>query len=111
MKHKFLENTHRWLVTGCAGFIGSNLVKELLANNQEVVGIDDFSTGKRENLEEIFLSLGKRKEKFSLIEGSIENVSLVNKAVTGVDFVLHHAALASVPYSIQDPLRVHSVNV
>ncbi len=90
-----------WLVTGAAGFIGSNLAQRLLALDQTVVGLDNFSTGKRENLQP-----GMR-----LIEGDIRSLDACREAVKGVDVVLHQAALGSVPRSIEKPLATHDNNV
>jgi UDP-N-acetylglucosamine 4-epimerase len=90
-----------WLVTGAAGFIGSNLVQELLRLGQDVVGLDNFSTGKRENVDP-----GMR-----LIEGDIRSLDTCREACHGVDYVLHQAALGSVPRSIDRPLNTHDNNV
>jgi len=90
-----------WLVTGAAGFIGSNLVETLLKLDQNVVGLDNFSTGKRENLQP-----GMR-----FIEGDIRSLEDCRRAVEGVDLVLHQAALGSVPRSIDKPLTTHDNNV
>ncbi|NER13971.1 SDR family NAD(P)-dependent oxidoreductase [Leptobacterium flavescens] len=94
------------LVTGGAGFIGSNLCEELLKHNCEVVCLDNFATGKRENLNAIIDA-----PKFTLIEGDIRNIDDCHKAVEGVDYVLHQAALGSVPRSINDPITSNDVNV
>jgi UDP-N-acetylglucosamine 4-epimerase len=99
-----------WLVTGAAGFIGSTLVQELLALGQRVVGIDDFSTGSEANLRHA-LAGQDRADDFRFIEGDISDLSACHAACEGVDYVLHHAALASVPASIADPLRNNRVNV
>ena len=90
-----------WLVTGAAGFIGSNLVEKLLELDQNVIGLDNFSTGKRENV-----LPGMR-----LIEGDIRSLDDCRAAVKGVDVVLHQAALGSVPRSIERPLATHDNNV
>ena len=90
-----------WLVTGAAGFIGSNLVQALLKLDQDVVGLDNFSTGKRENLE--------RRMRF--IEGDIRSLETCREACRGADVVLHQAALGSVPRSIDKPLATHDNNV
>ena len=101
-----------WLVTGAAGFIGSNLVESLLALNQTVVGLDNFATGHRRNLEQVRSALGeKRWRDFSMIEGDIRDRSACSAAVANVEFVLHQAALGSVPRSLQEPLASHDVNV
>ena len=103
-----LPENKRWLVTGAAGFIGSHLTEVLLANNQNVVGIDDFSTGKIENIN---ATVGDKRENFNLIEGSITDFEVCRCACEGVDYVLHHAALASVPASMKDPVNYDKVNV
>lgn len=94
------------LVTGGAGFIGSNLCDNLLKLNNNIVCLDNFSTGKRENIEEFLLN-----PNFTLIEGDIRNLSVCRKAVEGTDYVLHEAALGSVPRSIKDPITSNEVNI
>jgi nucleoside-diphosphate-sugar epimerase len=94
----------RYLVTGGAGFIGSNIAEELVARGEEVVVFDNLSTGNEENIAHI------RKD-IKFLKGDIRNASEVRKALDGVDYVLHQAALASVPRSIDDPLLVNEVNV
>lgn len=94
------------LVTGGAGFIGSNLVEELLASGNRVICLDNFSTGKRENIQP-YLS----HPHFTLIEGDIRDMEICRKGVNGADYVLHHAALGSVPRSIKDPVTTNAVNV
>lgn len=94
------------LVTGGAGFIGSNLCETLLSNNIKTVCLDNFSTGKRENVEP-FLS----DKNFTLIEGDIRFIDDCHKACENVDYVLHEAALGSVPRSIKDPITTNDVNV
>jgi UDP-N-acetylglucosamine 4-epimerase len=102
----------RWLVTGAGGFIGSNLVEALLAAGQEVVGLDNFSTGHKTNLDEVQSLVGPGNwAGFTLIEGDIRDRATCDSAVAGADFVLHQAALGSVPRSIVDPLTTHDVNV
>lgn len=96
----------RVLVTGGAGFIGSNLCEALLEGNNAVVCLDNFATGKRENLVAI-----QQNPNFTLIEGDIRNVEDCQKAVEGVEYVLHQAALGSVPRSIKDPITSNEVNV
>ena len=103
---------YRWLVTGAAGFIGSHLVDELLKNNQQVVGFDNFETGKRENLEDVRKSVGEKPwREFRFVEGSICEVKSCQDVTTGVDFILHHAALGSVPFSFDFPAKTHATNV
>ncbi|QNM85761.1 SDR family oxidoreductase [Polaribacter pectinis] len=94
------------LVTGGAGFIGSNLCEELLRRNNTVVCLDNFSTGKRENLSEVI-----NNSSFILIEGDIRNLEDCLKATKGADYVLHQAALGSVPRSIKDPVASNDVNI
>ena len=94
------------LVTGGAGFIGSNLCETLLELGAQVICLDNFATGKRENLE-IF----KNNSMFTLIEGDIRNLDTCHKAAKGVDYILHEAALGSVPRSLKDPITSNEVNV
>ncbi len=110
---ELLQNQkHRWLVTGAAGFIGSNIVEALLAAEQEVVGLDNFSTGHRRNLDEVLEVLpSEAASRFTFIEGDIRDRETCARAVEGVTYVLHQAALGSVPRSIADPLTSHDVNV
>lgn len=96
------------LVTGGAGFIGSNLCEHLLSNHYKVVCLDNFSTGKIENLLPL---LKEYPDKFSLVVGDIRNLSDCKRAVEGVDYILHEAALGSVPRSIKDPVTTNEVNV
>jgi UDP-N-acetylglucosamine 4-epimerase len=100
-----------WLVTGVAGFIGSNLLEALLQLNQSVIGLDNFSTGKRRNLEEVLDSVdAKARAKFRFIEGDIRFLETCRGACDGVDYVLHQAALGSVPRSINNPLATNESN-
>ena len=94
----------KYLVTGGAGFIGSNIVEELLNRGESVRVLDNFSTGKRENLKEF-------EKDIELIEGDIRSYPIVKQAVTGIDIVLHQAALSSVPGSINDPITSNEVNI
>jgi UDP-N-acetylglucosamine 4-epimerase len=98
-----------WLVTGAAGFIGSNLVERLLGLGQRVVGLDNFATGKRANLEDLAPAEGASR--FRFVEGDICDRDACDDALRGVDVVLHQAALGSVPRSIADPLATHRANV
>lgn len=101
-----------WLVTGCAGFIGSNLIEALLHQGQTVVGLDNFATGFAHNLTEVQHSVGPENwQRFRFIEGDIRNVAVCHQACAGVDYVLHQAALGSVPRSINDPLTTNAVNI
>jgi UDP-N-acetylglucosamine 4-epimerase len=106
------EKKERWLVTGVAGFIGSNLLETLLRAGQEVVGVDNFSTGSRANLDQVRSSVSPDHwSKFRLIEGDILSLEICREAVSGVSHVLHQAALGSVPRSISDPIRTNQSNV
>lgn len=101
-----------WLVTGCAGFIGSNLLETLLAMDQHVVGLDNFSTGYQHNLDEVKQTVtAEQWDRFVFHEGDIRDLETCQKAVKGVNYVLHQAALGSVPRSLADPLTSNSVNV
>jgi UDP-N-acetylglucosamine/UDP-N-acetylgalactosamine 4-epimerase len=101
-----------WLVTGVAGFIGSNLLETLLKLNQRVVGLDNFATGHQRNLDEVrALVSASQWAAFRFIEGDIRVLDDCQAACTGVDFVLHQAALGSVPRSINDPITTNSANI
>ena len=100
-----------FLVTGGAGFIGSNLVETILRAGDDARVLDDFSTGRRENLEDAGRWAGEGGGSFTLIEGDIRDESTVREAVAGVDFVLHQAAMPSVPRSVRDPVNSNEVNV
>lgn len=101
-----------WLVTGAAGFIGSNLVEALLSAGQQVVGLDNFATGHQRNLDEVeAITPAGYAAAFRMITGDIRDREVCRHAVEGVDVVLHQAALGSVPRSIADPLTSHDVNV
>ena len=101
-----------WLVTGAAGFIGSNIVECLLKLGQKVVGLDNFETSKKRNVEEVKVLVGSSRWKnFKFIEGDICEPKICRRACRGVDFVSHQAALGSVPRSIKDPLHSNAANV
>ena len=101
-----------WLVTGCAGFIGSNLVEALLRLNQNVVGLDNFATGHQHNLDQVEQLVGAESwQRFHFIEGDIRNLEDCRSAIDGVDYVLHQAALGSVPRSINDPITTNQANI
>jgi len=105
------ERPLRWLVTGSAGFIGSHLVQALLDLDQDVVGLDNFATGFRRNLDEVRSIVGpERWQRHRFIEGDIADPATCRDACESIDVVLHEAALGSVPRSIEDPLRTHAVN-
>jgi UDP-N-acetylglucosamine 4-epimerase len=102
----------RWLVTGCAGFIGSNLLETLLQLDQTVVGLDNFATGHQYNLDEVQKTVGPEKwANFTFIKGDIRDPAACEQAVQNVDYVLHQAALGSVPRSLKDPVTTNDVNV
>ena len=100
------NNKNKILITGGAGFIGSNLCEYFLSKNYKVVCLDNFSTGHRHNLKNFI-----NNENFSLIEGDIRDMVACQQAVQGIDYVLHQAALGSVPRSINDPITTNDVNV
>lgn len=101
-----------WLVTGVAGFIGSNLLEALLALDQRVVGLDNFATGRQSNLDDVRdCTTAEQFSRFEMITGDIRDSKVCARAVKGVDYVLHHAALGSVPRSIDDPIATNDVNV
>ncbi len=101
-----------WLVTGVAGFIGSNLLETLLKLDQQVVGLDNFATGHRRNLDEVQREVSPAQwARFRMIEGDIRSPETCRHACEGVDHVLHQAALGSVPRSIEDPLTTNGTNI
>ena len=103
---------HTWLVTGVAGFIGSNLLEALLKLNQRVVGLDNFATGHQRNLDEVQTLLNPEQwARFNFIQGDICNLADCQKAVPGVDYILHQAALGSVPRSVADPITSNATNI
>lgn len=102
----------RWLVTGAAGFIGSNLVEALLRLDQQVIGLDNFATGHQRNLDEVLAEVQPAQAaRFRMITGDIRDARTCAEACAAADIVLHQAALGSVPRSIADPLTSHEVNV
>lgn len=101
-----------WLVTGVAGFIGSNLLETLLDLGQHVVGLDNFATGHQHNLDEVERTVGATAwQRFRFIRGDIRDLATCRAACAGVDYVLHQAALGSVPRSIEDPLTTNETNI
>lgn len=105
-------NPKTWLITGVAGFIGSNLLEHLLKLNQRVVGLDNFATGHQHNLDEVQQLVSPEQwAGFTFIEGDIRNLDDCHKACAGVDYVLHQAALGSVPRSINDPITTNATNI
>jgi len=112
LKKQLKQTQKTWLITGNAGFIGSNLTEFLLDNNQKVIGLDNFSTGYRHNIEDVLRSVGEEKAKnFTFIEGDIADIETCQTACNGVDIVLHQAALGSVPRSIDDPITSNRSNI
>lgn len=107
-----LAHPRTWLITGVAGFIGSNLLQRLLQLDQQVIGLDNFSTGKRSNLEQVKAAVRPEQWKgFSFTEADICDPDACSSVCNGVDYVLHQAALGSVPHSIADPIRTNQSNV
>ncbi len=109
VKEHLLGHQYTWLVSGVAGFIGSHLLEFLLQHQQKIIGLDNFATGYQKNLDEVLANFSKAD--FTFIEGDIRDLATCQKACECVDFVLHQAALGSVPRSIKDPLTSHQVNV
>ncbi len=101
-----------WLVTGVAGFIGSNLLETLLKLDQQVIGLDNFSTGFQHNLDEVQILVGNgRWQRFRFIQGDIRELATCHQVCRDVDYVLHQAALGSVPRSIEDPITTNENNI
>ncbi|HDY8194796.1 TPA: Vi polysaccharide biosynthesis UDP-N-acetylglucosaminuronic acid C-4 epimerase TviC [Vibrio vulnificus] len=112
IQQELVESPKTWLVTGVAGFIGSNLLEKLLKLDQTVVGLDNFATGHQHNLDEVqSLVTAEQWERFRFIKGDIRDYTSCEQAVKGVDYVLHQAALGSVPRSIADPLTTNAANI
>jgi len=114
------SNQYTWLITGVAGFIGSNLLEKLLILNQKVIGLDNFETGHQHNIDQAIKDAGKSlkaanyelsTDNFQFIKGDIRTLEDCRKACAGVDYVLHEAALGSVPRSIEDPIRTNKANI
>ncbi|CAK2209439.1 UDP-N-acetylglucosamine 4-epimerase [Vibrio crassostreae] len=112
IQQELLESPKTWLITGVAGFIGSNLLEKLLKLNQTVVGLDNFATGHQHNLDEVKSLVSEAQwSRFNFMEGDIREPQACQQAVQGVDYVLHQAALGSVPRSITDPLTTNAANI
>jgi len=109
---RLTHEPHDWLITGVAGFIGSNLLERLLTLNQRVVGLDNFATGHRANLELVRSAVSPAQwAQFRFMEGDIRNLDDCRKACEGVEYVLHQAALGSVPRSLEDPITTNGTNI
>ena len=107
ISQELTQNPKVWLVTGVGGFIGSNLLETLLLLNQKVIGLDNFSTGNHENLHEVQSLVSKKQwSNFKFIKGDIASIKSCKSACQGVDFVLHQAAMGSVPRSLKNPIRM-----
>lgn len=112
VKQQLIAQPKTWLLTGCAGFIGSNLLEFLLKHEQTVVGLDNFATGFRHNLDEVqSLVTPEQWARFRFIEGDIRDLDTCLEAVKGVNYVSHQAALGSVPRSLNDPITTNAVNI
>jgi UDP-N-acetylglucosamine 4-epimerase len=112
LKTQLLREQYSWCITGVAGFIGSNLLESLLQINQKVIGLDNFSSGFQRNLDEVRHEVSPRQwANFKLLNGDIRNFNDCKKAVKGVDFVLHQAALASISKSLEDPILSNACNI
>lgn len=111
-KAQLKSNPKVWLVTGVAGFIGSNLLEHLLKLDQKIIGLDNFATGYQHNLDEVKgVVSGAQWRNFRFVEGDIRDYETCVEAVKGVDYVLHQAALGSVPRSIADPIASNAANI
>ncbi|MBM9613329.1 Vi polysaccharide biosynthesis UDP-N-acetylglucosaminuronic acid C-4 epimerase TviC [Desulfobulbus rhabdoformis] len=111
-RQQLAQQPATWLITGVAGFIGSNLLENLLSLGQNVVGLDNFSTGYQHNLDEVESRVDQEAwARFCFIRGDIREPADCHKACTGVDYVLHQAALGSVPRSIEDPQTTNANNI
>jgi len=112
VRHELKESPKKWLITGCAGFIGSNLLETLLTLGQTVVGLDNFSTGYQHNLDEVMGHVDEAQwARFHFIRGDIRDINTCRQAIQGIDYVLHQAALGSVPRSMKDPITTNEVNI
>lgn len=111
-RSRLARHPRTWLITGVAGFIGCNLLEELLKLGQRVVGLDNFATGRRRNLDQVQAAVGAEKwGSFRFIDGDITDLDACRAAAAGADYVLHHAALGSVPRSIEDPIAANAANI
>jgi len=116
LQEELRGNQSTWLVTGVAGFIGSNLLEKLLTLNQKVVGLDNFDTGHQCNIDQAIDDANKAtgellNNNFTFINGDIRKLDDCQRACVGVNYVLHHAALGSVPRSVEDPINTNKANI
>ncbi|QOP45849.1 SDR family oxidoreductase [Sulfurimonas paralvinellae] len=112
VKQELLNNQKTWLITGVAGFIGSNLLEELLILNQKIIGLDNFATGHRYNLEQVKKAVSKEQwENFTFVEGDMTDFTICHSVTKDIDVVLHQAALGSVPRSIDNPIATNNANI
>jgi len=112
LKEELQKKQSTWLITGVAGFIGSNLLEHLLKLDQKVVGLDNFATGYQYNFDEVKSIVSEKQwSNFTFIKGDIRDLSSCSNACAGVDYVLHQAALGSVPRSIEDPITTNENNI
>ena len=112
LKIQLQSEQYTWLITGAAGFIGSNLLEALLQLNQKVVGLDNMSTGHQRNLDEVQSRVSPLQwQNFTFMQADICNLAECQTACAGVDYVLHQAALGSVPRSVEDPITTNDSNV
>jgi len=112
IKKKLVQNQKTWLITGVAGFIGSNLLETLLKLDQRIVGLDNFATGSKQNLLEVQSLVSKKQwSNFKFIKGDIANLKSCELACKNIDYILHQAAIGSVPRSIKDPINTNKSNI
>ena len=111
LKEDLIKNPQTWAITGVAGFVGSSLLEALLKLNQNVIGIDNFSNSSGNNLTSVQASIKENWSNFTFYEADIRNLDDCLKVCNGADFVLHQAALGSVPRSIKDPLTTNKVTL
>jgi UDP-N-acetylglucosamine/UDP-N-acetylgalactosamine 4-epimerase len=112
LQENLRSHPRSWLVTGVAGFIGSHLLETLLRLGQNVIGLDNFSSGRRSNLAQVKDAVGEKQwQRFRFVEGDIRSLQMCRDACTSVHYVLHQAALGSVPRSITDPISTNEANV
>ena len=112
LESQLTQNPARWLVTGAAGFIGSHLVETLLRLDQVVAGLDNFATGHQSNLTDVAANVGEAAwSRFTFHEGDIVDPACCAEVAQGADYILHQAALGSVPRSLEDPVRTNNANV